>query len=212
MTAAFTKPSSDPSLVDVLNQFKKDILISLNCHAIATVQSFDSEAQTVTATINYTKSFMQRQEDGSYIPVAQNYPILLDVPIIILGGGNASLTFPIAKGDECLILFNDRDIDNWFNGQNTLPPATSRLHSFSDGIALVGFRDIASYDTDSVVIKNGTNQIKIGSGFSDPNLIKISNSATSITAILDNISVLLAGLGAPTVDLNILISQLFDAA
>jgi hypothetical protein len=156
----------DPTLSDLMNLFKKDIFLSLNCHHLATIQSFNAAAQTVTATINYTKTFfILDQTTGLNVPTQVNYPLLQDVPAIILGGGNANLTFPIAQGDQCVVLFNDRSIDNWFQSGQVGPVATSRYHSFADGLALVGLRSlqnpIANYDATRAVLRNGATGVGV---------------------------------------------------
>ncbi len=136
---------NEPELKDVLNLLKKEILLKLNCHAIVTVQSFDKDAQTATATVNYKRTYFERDAvSGTYSPVPVNYPVMVDCPVMFLGGGNSALTFPVAKGDEALALFNDRDMDNWFAGSSGSVVATSRLHAFSDGILLVGLRSQAN--------------------------------------------------------------------
>jgi Phage protein Gp138 N-terminal domain len=183
----FVPISTTPSLADVLNMHRKEMFLNLNCHHVATIQSFDPPTQTVTASLNYTKTFFQLNEvTGIYDPVQQTYPIILDCPIVIMGGGNASLTFPIMKGDECLILFNDRDIDTWFSGQNGKSPATARLHSFSDGFALIGVRSLAralsDYDDERAIIQNGTTKVAIGE-----DLIEISNANQNLNTILQSL-------------------------
>lgn len=130
--------NDDPALKDVLDLFKKDIFLSLNCHAIANVQSFNPLNRTITATIAYKKTYFTATATGEYIPTSVDYPILTDIPVLVLGGGQASIEFPIQKGDECLLLFNDRDIDNWFASGQVGPVNSLRLHSMSDAIALVG--------------------------------------------------------------------------
>jgi len=72
----------------------------------------------------------------------ENYPPLIDVPVLVLGGGNGAITFPIQQGDECIILFNDRELDNWFQNGGVQTYSTSRTHDLSDGIALVGLRSL----------------------------------------------------------------------
>lgn len=177
----------DPGLSDLLQLFKKDIFLNMNCHALATVQSFDPDQQTVTATVNYKKVFSEKQPDNTYKNVLVDYPILMDAPVIIMGGGPWKLTFPIAAGDECLILFNDRDMDNWFASGQSLAPATQRLHSFSDGIALIGVNSLSNvlpegiYDTTRTVIKNYTGGAMIGIG---ETLVKIANETTTLNTLL----------------------------
>lgn len=175
---------SEPSLKDLLDLLKKDILLSLNSHHIGTVQSFDPTTQTATATINYKKTFFEVDETtGIYTPVLVDYPILIDCPVICLGGGLGSLTFPIAVGDECLILLNDRDIDNWFQGSSGGPVASSRLHSISDALILVGLRSLANvlpaYDAARVVIKNDKAFFGVG-----PTLFKMENDTKNLKTIL----------------------------
>lgn len=179
----FTNPPADPTLKDVLDLHGQNIMQSINCHAIAQIQSFDSEKQTVTATIMYSKTVFTKNSDNEYVPEQKPYPILVDVPVIILGGNKANLTMPITKGDECLILFNDRDIDNWFNGNKSGPVNSSRLHSISDGFALIGIgRNVSSYDGDRAVIKNDKAMIAVGTS-----KIEISNDTRNLFTILDGL-------------------------
>lgn len=137
--------ATEPSLKDLLDLYQKTTMLDFNCHHLATIDSFDPTNQTVMATINYKKTYMQRNGiTGVYEPVLKDYPILVSCPAIIMSGGSAFLEMPIKKGDTCLMLFNDRDIDNWFQTGQTASISTQRLHSFSDGIALVGLRSMAN--------------------------------------------------------------------
>lgn len=176
----------DPSMTDLLNLYKKEILLNLNCHHVATIQSFDSSKQTVTATINYKKTYFEASATGEYVPVLKSYPILLDVPIVSLSGGAAGVTMPIQAGDECLILFNDRDIDNWFQTGQVKGNATSRLHSISDGFALIGVRSLnnvlASYDANRAVLFNGTTKVAVGSS-----KVEIANQTTTLNTLLGSL-------------------------
>lgn len=190
MSSKFITLIPDPDLQDLLNLHKREIMLSMNCHAIATVQSFDSANQTVQATVNYTKTYSRMNPDGTTYDQEVPYPVLMDCPVIILGGGACSLTFPIAEGDQCLILFNDRDIDNWFEGNPPGPVATNRLHSFSDGIALIGLPDISSYDEDRALLSNGT--VKLGI---NPETNKITaENGQSLNEVLTNLTTILSNL------------------
>ncbi len=183
---------NEPSLKDLLDLLQKQILLSLSCHHIGTVQSFDATKQTATATINYKKTrFVLDATTGLYDPVLDDYPILVDCPVIVLGGGNAALTFPIEQGDECLVLFNDRSIDKWFSGGMGAAVATPRLHSFSDGLILVGLRSLPNvledYDTERAVLKNGSTMVGVSS-----TLVKIANNTTTLLQVINGILDLIA--------------------
>lgn len=191
MTASLSGPSNrvnfDPSLADLLNLLRKDIFLSFNCHAIATVQSFDSTNQSVTATINYQKVYQEADAvTGLYSQKPISYPIVIDCPVIVMKGGLAALTFPIAQGDSCLLLFNDRDIDGWIATGGVAAPQSQRLHAFNDAIALVGLSPfsapILAYDTDRAVLSNDQAKVAVG-----PSLIEISNNVTDLKTCLNDL-------------------------
>ena len=144
------KTPVDFDLKALLDLVKLDTMISTNCHGLGTIQSFNSLKQTVQVTMDYKRTINNKLVD---------YPVLIDCPLIISGGGLVTLTFPVTTGDKCLILFNDRDIDNWFLGGVGAPPASDRIHSFSDALALIGPRNltklITSYDSLRGVLKYG---------------------------------------------------------
>lgn len=181
-------PVNEPTLQDLLNLLKKDIFIHLNCHHIGSVQSFDSSKQTAMVSIAYKKTIFEPDPvTGAYSAKLIDYPVLIDCPVIVLGGGAASLTFPVAPGDECLVLFNDRDIDNWFKSGQTGPVATPRLHSFADGFALVGIRSMNSvlqgYNSVNAVFQNGTSGVSVA----PDDVIKIYNATTTLNTLLQQI-------------------------
>jgi hypothetical protein len=176
----------EPTLKDAFDLSKRNIFLTMNCHAIGIIQSFNAAKQTASVSIAYVKTQQVLQSDGTYQAVAVNYPTLVDAPVICLGGGDWSLTFPIQAGDECVILFNDRDIDNWYQSGQVGPVASSRMHSFSDPLILVGPRSsqnvIESYDTTRAVLANGSTMVGVGSS-----LVKIANATTTLNTLLQNL-------------------------
>jgi len=194
---------SDPSLADLIDLVKRDVMMSLSCHHIGTIQEFNADMQTAKVTINYKKTYFQRNNStGLYDPVLVDYPILLDCPCIVLGGGPTALTFPITKGDECLILFNDRDIDNWFKSGQVGPVATPRLHSLSDGLALVGIRStgkvLSGYDMARAVLRNGETVVGVGES-----LVKIANAQFTLNTLLQNLIATLNNLVTQTAAITV---------
>lgn len=194
-TPNFNRQKVDFDLKSLLSLFGDNLLFNMNCHAIGTVQTFDSSNQTATVTVNYTKVFfvpdpnaLATAQEPTYIQQSVDYPLIIDCPVVILSGGPSHLTFPITKGDECLVLFNDRDIDNWFATGQVAPPATGRLHSFSDALVLVGLKStlksITNYDTVRAIISNGN--VKVGINPST-NKATILNNTTTLNTVLQNI-------------------------
>ncbi len=77
-------------------------------------------------------------QDGETWGSWQNLPVCQDCPIVFPGGGGAHLTFPLAAGNEGLIVFASRCIDNWWLQGGPQPPAMIRFHDLSDGFFIPG--------------------------------------------------------------------------
>lgn len=123
------------SLRSQFDNLKTEIFNQLNCHEVGQIVAFDATKQTASVQV-----MVLRNMAG----VAFQYPLLTDCPVFFPSGGGASLRFPVAAGDPCLVLFNDRDIDNWFTTGNNALPNSKRAHDLSDGLVLVGFRNLAN--------------------------------------------------------------------
>ena len=158
---------------------KDEIFAQLNCHQVGTITTFYPTTQTADIQINMGTLF-----NGSL----QQYPLLQQVPILIPHGSTGRVTFPIAAGDQCLVFFNDKDIDTWYtSGQTGLAPNTNRMHNISDGFALVGVFSsqtvLSSYSsTDTQLIGPGPITFSLGSGKA-----KLSNSTTDLLTTLTSL-------------------------
>lgn len=104
------------------------------------IQSVDFVANTCVVQPSIKGFQRVLNDDGSVVEKLVTMPLLLDVPLFFPSGGGFSMTFPVAAGDECLVVFADRCIDSWWQSGGVQPPASRRMHDLSDGFALVGFR------------------------------------------------------------------------
>lgn len=167
-------PVVEPDLLTLMELKIRDTLTSLNCHQVGTIQSFDAAKQTATVNLN-----VKLLVAGS----VKEYPLLVDVPVFVLGGGDRVVTVPIRKGDTCLVLFNDRDMDNWFATGAPAIPSSRRLHDLSDGLALVGFRSVANpvanYSTQDIEVRNGQSKIAVGE------LLLLKNTVTDLLTVMN---------------------------
>jgi len=94
------------------------------------VTAFDANTQTAQVRPAIKRIFV---EEG-----AVNLPLCVDVPVQFPAGGNVVFTFPVAAGDECLLVFSERAIDYWWEKGGVQLPAEYRLHDLSDAFAIVG--------------------------------------------------------------------------
>lgn len=186
-TLAPQAPVVEPDLLTLMELKIQDTLRSLNCHQVGTIQSFNAAKQTATVSLNIKLTVA-----GS----VKEYPLLVDVPVFVLGGGDRVVTIPIRKGDTCLILFNDRDMDNWFATGAPAIPSSGRLHDLSDGLALVGFRSaanpVANYSSQDAEVRNGQSKIAVG------DLLLLKNSVTDLLTVMNAVVTALNALNAKT--------------
>lgn len=129
----------------LMNLVKAETKREINCHAIGTVITFDASTATATVAFNYKKILRNRNA----VSINQNndvivdYPVLIRVPVIVMSGGGGYTTYPIFPGDQCLLMFCDRDIDNWLEkGSTNSAPLSDRMHDISDAVALVGLNPV----------------------------------------------------------------------
>ncbi len=67
---------------------------------------------------------------------ATTLPLLVKCPVVFPGGGGYTLTFPIAAGDEVLVVFASRCIDAWWQSGGVQAQIELRAHDLSDGFAV----------------------------------------------------------------------------
>lgn len=129
----------------LLNLVKAETKREMNCHAIGTIITFDASTATATVAFNYKKVLRNRNavSINENNDVIVDYPVLICVPVIVMSGGGGYTTYPIFPGDHCLLMFCDRDIDNWLEkGSTNSAPLSDRMHDLSDAVALVGLNPV----------------------------------------------------------------------
>lgn len=141
---------------ETLNQLKKQVSSMLRVALPGTVESFDAE--TVTATIQLG---ILGLSDGE----SKALSVLNDVPVMFPRGGGCSLTFPVNKGDECLVIFADRCIDFWWQSGGIQEPVDERMHDLSDAFCIVGpqsqAKKISGISTSAVELRSDDGETKL---------------------------------------------------
>lgn len=120
---------------DTIRASEMNVRSSVNCCLPGIVEQYYPETQTATVRAAVRKRV--RTPAGV---INAELPLMTDVPVMMLGGGDHYLTFPVSRGDECLLLFSDVCIDAWYQSGGVQNQPVARLHDLSDGFAIVGFR------------------------------------------------------------------------
>lgn len=150
----------EPELTDILEQIKLNVSANLNCHNIGKIIEFDKDTQTCTVELMQLKQF----NGMTYLPAP-----ISQVPLVIYGAGGGHITLPNPVGTICLLFFNDRNMDNFMLTGEQYTPDTTRMHDFTDCIAITTFKTLANplnnYDERAVSIINEEiiNEIKYSS-------------------------------------------------
>lgn len=114
-------------------------IVDLHTALPGIVQSYDPATQTAEIQI----AIQRVKVDGTF----EDIPLLPDVPVLWPRVGEGILHFPMAAGDTVLVVFAERDCDNFRGRAAIQPPASARRHSYADAVAIPGFR----IETDSFV-------------------------------------------------------------
>ena len=97
--------------------------------------NFDPATRSATVQPAIQRIFLDEKEQGQ----PSNLPPCVDVPVHFPCGGGFEMTFPVKKGDHCLLIFAERCIDGWYSSGTVSEPDDYRQHDLSDAFAIVGF-------------------------------------------------------------------------
>lgn len=141
----------------------KAALLDVHTALPGIIIDFDPDARTATVQPAIQRVFVDR--DGEQKPM--NLPPCVDVPVYFPCGGGFELTFPVTKGDHCLLAFSERCIDSWFANGSIEPPDDYRQHDLSDAFAFVGFSPLGKKGPvwmDGVELKSNDDYLRMSPG------------------------------------------------
>ena len=170
----------EPELINAVKQHLNALKWNeMNCHRMGTIESFDPVS--CTATVSLFDKMLCYKVDGTVDNIQDIAPIV-KCPVYRTYGFNS----PINRGDECLVLFNDRDITSWRDNGIWSPPKMPRCHDFTDAIVIVGWhnaiKQLPYYNPSAVGI------YKDGAIVEVSDKVQISNEAQNLKTILTNLT------------------------
>lgn len=120
-------PADDANQASMLRFVLRKYALGIEGMLPATVVSYDRDSNRATI-----QPAIQRVTTAA---VALGRAPLASIPVLALGGGGFTITFPLQPGDTGWIEASDRDISLWLQSGGVRPvmPNTQRIHSFSDG-------------------------------------------------------------------------------
>ncbi len=181
------------------------IFQSMRVAVPAVVHSFSPGPPTTVSVLVATKELAERNRRVSDVEESETFelssaaialPLIQDVPVLIPSAGGFSLTFPIAPGDECLLVFSDTAIDTWLqNGcegdQPVSPSHPLRRHSLSDAIAIFGLRSkpkaITGWSGDSAQLRSDDGSVVVEVAEDKVNITAPTVHITGTDSVVPNV-------------------------
>jgi Phage protein Gp138 N-terminal domain len=110
----------------------------------AVVVSFDATRRTCVLQPTIKMHITDEHEGQQWVEL----PLLLDVLVQFPGGGGFVMTFPLAPGDEGLVVFSARCVDAWWERGDVQVQAEHRMHDLSDGFFIPTVRSLPNVEGD----------------------------------------------------------------
>lgn len=179
------------------------------------VVSFDATKQTAKVQPAMKRLWIGDDEDDDPVEVA--LPECPDVPVYFPGGGGYVLTFPVAPGDDCLLVFAERAIDFWWEKGGVQNPSEVRMHDLSDGFAFVGFRPkpnaVGSFNTGAAELRtiDGGTVVRLEDGMvtaGAPGAAEFVALASKVTAALTLLKTHIHPAGTPSTGTSVELSAM----
>lgn len=127
--------TGNPNIIQIMEGIVQRTGYELNCMRVGIVQEFYPDDLTVDVLIANKKT-LGLNPDGTQN--VKDFP-LIRAKIVY---SSPFITFPINTGDECILLFSDREIESWFINGEVNPEGYSRIHAFTDAVAIFGIRSL----------------------------------------------------------------------
>lgn len=131
----FIQYSTPADLSQIFSASGSKTALEFNCVRIGVIQEFYPENLTAQVKL-VDKKVMGLNPDGSQI-LKEYSPVYAKVCYC-----NPFATFPLTHGMECVLLFNDRELETWFINGGSNIQAYPRMHDLTDAIAIVGIRSL----------------------------------------------------------------------
>lgn len=138
-TATVTTPTSQPNATTNVREAARGAVARVNVCLPATVVGYDETTQL--ASVRVVPCFRRRNPANGGAVECYAPPDVHGVPVAFPGGGDFSITWPLAAGDSGHIVVSDRSMDEWkATAEARTEPQDIRRHDLSDAIFVPGVR------------------------------------------------------------------------
>jgi hypothetical protein len=116
---------------EVLEKSFDSFISNIHTSMPGVIQSYDNTKKKVEVLPLVKKKFKNGQ--------VLSFPVISNVPVIFPGTNNAIISFPLSRGDGCLIIFSERSLERFLSSNlEEVEPQDPRKFSISDAICIPG--------------------------------------------------------------------------
>lgn len=179
----FNQLANTPTMISTLMNLIQNFALQLMCTRVGIVQQFNKDDLTADVLI-VNKITTGLNQDGT-----QNIKDWAKIRAKVCFCTPYD-TFPINIGDECLLLFTDREIESWFITGETSAIKHQRMHDETDCIAVFGLRSLPKMiqildNARHIFYKNSDIQLKENDIVLNAVNLDINATTTNITSALN---------------------------
>lgn len=169
----------DPDLAKMLERYGDSLSSRFKCHRVGKITKFDSERMVVSVRLLDKMLFRD---------TVQDFTELTDLPLVVYGNAKSRLTLGDVTGSECVVHFNDTDIDLWFATGEAYEPNTARQHDWSDGFVELrpySLPNVTPYPLTETVLERGNCKLRL----LDDGSVIVTNGQAVLTMTEGNITI-----------------------
>lgn len=122
--------NEEPTLAQVLKDAIEARLVNLHVSMPARVVSYNASKQTAEVQPEIKRIF--RTNESAEIPV------IVNVPVAWPRANKAYIHMPLKAGDQVMLVFSERSLDEWKQNGGSVRPKELRKHDLTDAWAVPG--------------------------------------------------------------------------
>jgi hypothetical protein len=148
--------SRSPELSEVLEGVRESGAADIRSCCIARVVRWDV---ATPREVDVQPVHKRAYTDETGVRVPDKQPVIPSVPLVYPGGAGLVVTWPMAIGDEVVLVFSDDSLDKYLAGAGgDIDPEDDRHHHLADAIAIAGVRSLnAATSVSGTAVQIGTN-------------------------------------------------------
>lgn len=111
-------------------------IVEIRARRLHTAQPGEIETYDPTKSKATVRLSVRHRVNGTEV----DYPILVEVPVVMPRAGGFNISMPLKKGDGVLVIFAERSLENWVAAGAVSDTGGNRAHDLSDAVAIPGLQ------------------------------------------------------------------------